>query len=356
MKSGAAIAAVCCIGWACVAEGFEITAVEKGGTIRWHVLGGYAYTVESCDDLTDPWEAVPPAGQWPIQATEWLVNGGAGWPAVGRRFYRVVASPAAAPMVLVPGGTNAGTDPDFGAYSLTVVSFAMDKYEVTSAFWDEVKNWNGGNGYVYDNPGSGKAWNHPVHTVNWHDAVKWCNARSQKEGRTAVYYADAGLTQIYKTDRISPHVNPSANGYRLPTDVEWHYAARGGVASRRFPWGDSNNISHDRANYWAGAFFSYDESYPAGFHPDFINTGSYPFTSPVGSFAANGYGLCDMAGNVWEWCYDWRPGNEDVYRTIRGGTWADSADKCRVSYRSGYSPDLASNHLGFRCVRLPGEP
>ena len=355
MKSGAAIAAVCCIGWACVAEGFEITAVEKGGTIRWHVLGGYAYTVESCDDLTDPWEAVPPAGQWPIQATEWLVNGGAGWPAVGRRFYRVVASPAAAPMVLVPGGTNAGTDPDFGAYSLTVVSFSMDKYEVTKSYWDEVKNWNGGNGYVYDNPGSGKAWNHPVHTVNWHDAVKWCNARSQKEGRTAVYYADAGLTQIYKTGQVvEPFVKASANGYRLPTDVEWEYAARGGVANRRFPWSDTDTIQHARANYNSSSSYSYDTSPTRGFHPDY-DEGGYPHTSPAGSFAANGYGLYDMAGNVWEWCYDWYPGHEGLYRVFRGGGWYFYARSCRVGFRRSYHPGYASNYRGFRACLPSGQ-
>ena len=98
------------------------------------------------------------------------------------------ASGADPVMVLIPAGVNSGTDPDFGVYSLTNASgFYMDRYEVTKALWDAVKNWNGGNGYDYgDGSGDGKAANHPVHTVNWYDCVKWCNARSQKEGRTPV--------------------------------------------------------------------------------------------------------------------------------------------------------------------------
>jgi hypothetical protein len=86
----------------------------------------------------------------------------------------------------------------------------MDKYEVTKALWDEVKNWNGGNGYSYDNAGTGKATNHPVQTVSWFDVVKFCNARSQKEGLTPVYYTDAGLTTVYKTwiRRISTMEKP----------------------------------------------------------------------------------------------------------------------------------------------------
>ena len=362
MKPLSVVLALFWVGFAVGGQEFEITAIQRDGTILWQALDGHAYMVESRDGPTTVWEPVPPENQWPIDAAEWLVNGGAGWPAVGQRFYRVVAEATSSPdgMVLIPGGTNAGTDPDFGAYSLTVDSFYMDRYEVTKALWDEVKNWDGGNGYSYDNAGSGKAANHPVHSVNWYDVVKWCNARSQKEGRTPVYYTDAGLTQIYKTGRINePYVKSSANGYRLPTDTEWHYAARGGVANRRFPWSDSDFIDHEQANYysyWSGGepYYPYDKALSSGYHPDY-DTGDYPYTSPVGSFAPNGYGLCDMAGNVWEWCYNWYPGSEGSYRVLRGGGWYPYAYRCRVGTRSFSSPDFALNSFGFRAVLPPGQ-
>jgi hypothetical protein len=82
-----------------------------------------------------------------------------------------------------PRGTNAGTDPDFGAYSLTEDPFYIGRHEVTKALWDQVRTWALANGYTFDNPGAGKAADHPVHTINWYDAVKWCNARSEMEGR-----------------------------------------------------------------------------------------------------------------------------------------------------------------------------
>ena len=260
--------------------------------------------------------------------------------------------PAPAGMVLIPGGTNAGTDPDFGAYSLTVDSFYMDKYEVTKALWDEVYAWAIANGYSFDYAGSGKAANHPVHSVNWYDVVKWCNARSQKEGRQPVYTV-SGAT--YKGGRSNDVVQTSAAGYRLPTDVEWEYAARGAAIGRRFPWSDSDEIQHARANYYSYDVYSYDTSPTRGFHPTY-NDGISPYTSPAGSFAANGYGLHDMAGNVWEWCFDWYPGYEGSSRVFRGGSWGNSAAYCRVGIRYFDFPVNAYDSFGFRAVLPPGQP
>jgi len=234
-------------------------------------------------------------------------------------------------MVRIPGGTNSGTDPDFGAYSLTVEAFYMDATEVTKAKWDEVYAWAIAHGYSFDHVGSGKAANHPVHTVSWYDVVKWCNARSQKEGRTPCYNLSTWAC------------NFSANGYRLPTNAEWEYAARGGLSGRRFPWGDM--IDHSRANYYGyPSYYTYDQGYQ-GFDTRYA-TGDYPYTSPAGAFAANGYGLYDMIGNVWEWCDDASGSGRD----IRCGGWLDFAYYARCGYSFWYFPDYAYYSGGFRAV------
>lgn len=247
-------------------------------------------------------------------------------------------------MVLIEGGTNSGTDPDdqssWGNYSLTVDSFYMDKTEVTKSLWDIVYNWAVAHGYQFTNPGSGKASDHPVHTVNWYDCVKWCNARSEMEGRTPCYTVSGS---IYKTGLTSPVCDFNTNGFRLPTNDEWEYAARGGLNSQRFPWG--NTISHNLANYNSVSGYSYDTSPTRGYHPLYDNDPK-PYTSPAGSFSANDYGLYDMSGNVWEWCYT----SSGSYRYMRGASWNDSTYYVRLSYDISYPPGNALNYLGFRSV------
>jgi formylglycine-generating enzyme len=294
-------------------------------------------------------------------------------------LYRVVAT-APPGMALITAGsfvmgnaTNVfpaaeGYTNELPQHTVDVSAFYMDAYEVTKALWDEVKAYNGGNGYTYSNTGGGKATNHPVHTVNWFDVVKWCNARSQKEGFTPVYYTDAGFATVYKTGTNAPYANWSANGYRLPTEAEWEKAARGGVADTRFPWTDyTNKISWAKANYYgASSFYSYDLSGGNGaYHPTFA-TGGTPYTSPVGYFAPNGYGLYDMAGNVMEWCWDWydgsyyssSPGTDPrgpagplSYRVTRGGCWNDDGKAARVASHNPFEPDFEANPIGFRCAR-----
>jgi len=273
-------------------------------------------------------------------------------------------------MVLIPGGTNAGTNPDpnLGDYNLTSAPFFMDKYEVTKALWDEVKDWSNNNGYSFDNNlygegshGLGKASNHPVVMVSWYDCVKWCNARSEMEMRIPAYYTDAALTHIYRSgsgimdwesgvlDDITVYVNPEANGYRLPSSEQWEYAARGGAVNRRFPWGDSDEIQHERANYHSSGNESYDTSPTQGFHP-LYSQGTMPFSSPVGSFAANGYGLHDMGGNVSEWCFDWVPYAIGKERITRGGRASIVAAFSRVGAYESTVPVGADYSVGFRTV------
>jgi sulfatase modifying factor 1 len=283
--------------------------------------------------------------------------------------------PSPADMALIPAGSftmgncmdpNEGFSDELPLHTVYVSAFYMDKYEVTKALWDDVKVWNGGNGYSYENVGSGKATTHPVQTVNWRDCVKWCNARSEKEGLTPCYYNEAALTTIYKTGTGTPYPKWNVNGYRLPTEAEWEKAARGGASGHRFPWVDADTISWSRANYYAyplsAGGYAYDVNPTPGFHPTFA-VGGYLYTSPVGYFAANGYGLYDMAGNVWEWCWDWygayssgsqtdpRGPASGSYRVLRGGGWNLNADGARCANRSVSSPAVAGSSIGLRCVR-----
>jgi len=256
-----------------------------------------------------------------------------------------------------------GDSGELPLHTVYVSAFYMDKYEVTKELWDEVKAWNGGNGYSYDYAGASSGTNNPVMNINWYDVVKWCNARSQKDGLTPCYYADAGLTVLYKTGQVAPYVKWDANGYRLPTEAEWEKAARGGLSGQRFPWG--NTIDESQANYrslWSGGehYYSYDVSTYSGYNPLFNGS-----TSPVGYFAPNGYGVYDMAGNVWEWCWDWysssyyssppasNPHNDTPgsKRVIRGGSMVGYAEECRAARRGGYTPSVFSYNIGFRCVR-----
>jgi formylglycine-generating enzyme required for sulfatase activity len=306
-------------------------------------------------------------------------NAGTDWPgqySTGCRA-RVIASDNG--MVLVPAGSYLRGNPpalgdsditDAPQYSVFVNPFLMDNNPVSYAQWQTVYNWATNHGYSFDNPGSGKAWNHPVVNISFYDAMKWCNARSEMEGITPAYWAGANCFRTaYPTSQMggeSLGVGACFNGYRLPTEAEWEKAARGGLSGQRFPWG--NTISETQANYNANSSISYDTGPNTGYNPNY-DTGGYPYTSPVGSFATNGYGLFDMAGNVQEWCYDYygatsytsgqiNPGINNFFYFLggenvvtRGGSWTNLASVARSAARSQAGMTNAFNTVGFRCVR-----
>lgn len=190
----------------------------------------------------------------------------------------------------------------------------------------------------------------PVVYVPWYGAVAYCQFRSMMDGLETCYdFAD------WSCDFTKA-------GFRLPTEAEWECAARGGYEGLRFPWGDTNVITHSRANYRSDTnSYPYDVSPTTGFHPDYA---AYPLhTSPVGVFAPNNYGLYDMAGNAWEWVWD-RPGkysSSTQYnptgatsreeRVFRGGSNFTTPNKllCAVRFTASPPTDLVVD-VGFRFV------
>ena len=175
--------------------------------------------------------------------------------------------------------------------------------------------------------------NLPVENVSWYDAVYFCNKLSAKCGLTPVYAVD-GETDVEKWG-YAPHItgtvsqNENNNGYRLPTVEEWQYAAKGG---QEFKYSGSANL--DEVGW-------YDKN-------------SEEKTHPVAQKNSNVYGLYDMSGNVWEWCWDSDPDNS-YRRCSCGGSWYYGADDCEVDNKNWYYASDAGRNLGFRIVRSTGK-
>jgi formylglycine-generating enzyme required for sulfatase activity len=241
-------------------------------------------------------------------------------------------------MVRIPGGTftmgspvnEAGRFNNEVQHQVTVSSFSMGNYEVTQKEWREVM----GNNRSYF-----KGDHLPVENVSWHKAVEYCNKRSQREG----------LTPAYTISGTNVNWNRNANGYRLPTEAEWEYACRAGTSG---PFSTGNNITTGQANYDGN--FPYSKNAKGTYREK---------TVEVGSFAPNRWGLYNIHGNVYEWCWDWYgdyPGGAQTdpagpstgaHRVFRGGSWDNGARYLRSAYRHRYAPTDRYNNPGFRLVR-----
>ena len=230
-----------------------------------------------------------------------------------------------------------------------VSPFLLDRYPVTLAQWTTVREWALDHGYDLVE-GAGRGPDHPVTNVNWYNALKWANARSEIEGREPAYTTDATGQTVYRSEDIDLTVECvrwGGEGYRLPTDADWEKAARGGLEGQQFPWPSADKdflkcIDPSRAN------FGEDEG----------------GTTPVTKYASNGLGLHDMAGNVWQWVWDgyepWayaareasrsdpRGPKRGLRRTLRGGSWGFSAVHLRCAYRHDEYLAYCNSYTGFR--------
>ena len=229
--------------------------------------------------------------------------------------------------VLLPAGTftmgntrGQGYSDEEPTHQVTLSSFFIGKYEVMQADYQTVMGIN---------PSYFSGQDKPVESISWFDAVLFCNALSIEQGLTPCYNTATWFCDF------------SANGYRLPTEAEWEYAARGSSNNPDYLYSGSDDIENVAWN----------------------SSNSSSQTHDVGTKNPNSLGIYDMSGNVWEWCNDWyglyssSAQTDPVgpatgsYRVFRGGCWCSSASYCRVAIRNYVYPTSGSISIGFRLAR-----
>lgn len=247
-------------------------------------------------------------------------------------------------LLFIKGGTFKHKKSDYGK-DLSVPDFYLGKYEVTQKEWVEIMGFN---------PAKVEGDSLPVSNVSWYDCVEYCNKLSEKHGLKTCYTInedkkDPQNNSKYDEIKWLVIINKNADGYRLPTETEWEYAASGGQLSKNYNYIGSNNV-HEVAWFYEN---SGDKPLSGMWNMPAVEA-NHNRTHPVGLKQANELGLYDMPGNVREWCWDWHPFNgvKDLEaRGFRGGCWMAVELCAEPFFRDGGTPNFKNPDVGFRIAK-----